>query len=238
MLAQAASAVSPPAAAQLQHQFIFVAAGDMLGPYKSNLRLDDPSFAKVVSIVKGADAAFANEEGSTFDLATFTGWASASRTNIVPPHSLATARAFKEMGFDLLSRANNHSTDWGIEGMLASDRALDAIGIVHAGTGRSLEAARAPAYFQSAKGRVALIASASTFPPDAPAGDPSRGAGPRPGLNPLRVQLVNLITPEKWPRCEGLPIRKRLPVSLANKTFPLANTPPIASLIDAGSPTT
>lgn len=211
ILPQAVSAESPPVnrpARQPPQQFIFVAAGDLLGPYQSDLRLDDPSFAKVVRIVREADAAFANEEGSTFDFATLKAGVHAAEPIALPPHSLATTRAFKEMGFNLFSRANNHSTDWGLEGMLATDRALDAIGIVHAGTGRSLEAARAPAYFQSTKGRVALIASASFFPDDSSAGDPGhgsiwppdvpdRGSGPRPGLNPLRVRKVTLVTPQE-----------------------------------------
>jgi len=178
-------------------EFTFVAVGDLLGPYQSNLRLDDPSFARVVSIIRGADAAFANEEGSTFDLATFAGWLDVD-SHFATLHSLATTRAFKEMGFDLFSRANNHARNWGAEGVLASDRALDAIGIIHAGTGSSLEAARAPAYFQSAKGRVALIASASTIiTPESAASDSGRGARPRPGVNPLRISNVTLVTPEE-----------------------------------------
>jgi hypothetical protein len=172
----------------------FAAAGDLLGPYRPTLQLDDPMFSKVVAIFHGADVGFANEEGSTFDMATFTGWLGAENGGGYPLHTLAVARAFKAMGISLISRANNHATDWGTAGMLASDAALDAIGIVHAGTGRSLEAARAAAYLESPAGRVALVASASTFPGMSPAGDPGRGAGPRPGLNPLHVQRVTLVT--------------------------------------------
>jgi poly-gamma-glutamate capsule biosynthesis protein CapA/YwtB (metallophosphatase superfamily) len=174
--------------------FTFVAGGDLLGPYHSNLKLDDPAFAKVVKIVKSADAAFANEEGNTFELTKFAGWYGGVNMYAVLPHSLATTRAFKEMGFDLLARANNHATDWDVGGLFASDRALDSIGIVHAGTGRSLKSARAPGYFESPKGRVALISSASTFTPESAASDPSRGAGPRPGINPLHIQKVSLVT--------------------------------------------
>jgi Putative enzyme of poly-gamma-glutamate biosynthesis (capsule formation) len=43
------------------------------------------------------------------------------------------ARDLKSIGFDIMSRANNHATDWGLEGMRQTNRALDEAGIVHAG---------------------------------------------------------------------------------------------------------
>ncbi len=38
----------------------------------------------------------------------------------------------KAMGFDILSHANNHGTDWGVAGLLETDRRLSAAGLAHA----------------------------------------------------------------------------------------------------------
>jgi poly-gamma-glutamate capsule biosynthesis protein CapA/YwtB (metallophosphatase superfamily) len=45
-------------------------------------------------------------------------------------------------GFDIMSRANNHATDWGLEGMRVTIDALNATGIVHAGVGENRATAR------------------------------------------------------------------------------------------------
>src|SRR3546814_21044224 len=69
----------------------------------------------------------------------------------------------KAMGLDLVSVANNHSTDFGPAGLRQSMRLLDAAGIAHAGGGRDLKEARAPGIFASPHGKIALVSAASTF---------------------------------------------------------------------------
>src|SRR5204862_8356318 len=92
-----------------------------------------PGFAPVGKIARDADAAFANFEGTAIDL---------TRTPAVPQAEFggvwiigtpAVAKDLKAIGFDMMSRANNHATDWGLEGMRQTSRALDEAGIVHAG---------------------------------------------------------------------------------------------------------
>ena len=61
------------------------------------------------------------------------------------------------MGFTLVSRANNHVLDWGVEGMRETTRHLDDAGIVHAGIGEDRGLAAAPSYLETPKGRIALI---------------------------------------------------------------------------------
>jgi poly-gamma-glutamate synthesis protein (capsule biosynthesis protein) len=106
------------------------------------------------------------------------------------------------MGFDLLSRANNHSTDWGIKGMEDTDRVLRRAGLVHAGTGKNLAAARAPAFLATPQGRIALVAMTSSFTSMEPAGAPIRGLAGRPGANVLRTTLYHVVTAKemKWLR--------------------------------------
>ena len=43
------------------------------------------------------------------------------------------ARNLKAAGFTVMSTANNHSNDWGAAGIRSTVRALDAVGILHAG---------------------------------------------------------------------------------------------------------
>jgi poly-gamma-glutamate capsule biosynthesis protein CapA/YwtB (metallophosphatase superfamily) len=156
-----------------------------------------PGFAPVGKIVHDADVAFGNFEGTAIDL---------SRTPAVPQAefggvwiigSPSVAGDLKGIGLDVMSRANNHATDWGLEGMRQTDRALDEAGIVHAGTGEHRAAARAARYFDTAKGRVALISIASTFTPLSQSAPPVGQAPGRPGVNALRTTRASLVTPEE-----------------------------------------
>ena len=69
------------------------------------------------------------------------------------------------MGFDLVSRANNHALDWGVEGMRETSHWLEGAGIAYAGVGENLGLAQAAGYFEGAKGRIGLVSMASTFRP-------------------------------------------------------------------------
>lgn len=102
----------------------------------------------------------ANVEGSAFDKATFSGYTGAENGGGYPLHSLPAVRAFRALGFNLLSCANTHASDYGIDGFLATRQTLIAIGFAVAGCGRSLDEARAPAFFDTPRGRVALAAAA------------------------------------------------------------------------------
>ncbi|MGI8554348.1 MAG: CapA family protein, partial [Dehalococcoidia bacterium] len=99
-------------------------------------------------------------------------------------------------GFNLLSRANNHATDYGVEGLLQTSALLDTAGLLYAGVGRNLALARAPAYLDTAAGRVALIAASSTFANAGRAGAQRPDLLGRPGLNPLRHRTVYQVDAE------------------------------------------
>lgn len=100
------------------------------------------------------------------------------------------------MGFDLYNRANNHTTDYGVEGMRMTNRLLDEMGLVHAGSGENLGWASRPGYLDTAKGRIALIGMASTFTPMSRAGRAGPTLPGRPGLNPLRLSSRREGSPE------------------------------------------
>ncbi len=159
-----------------------------LSPY------EEPGYLAMIEIVRGADAAFANLEVLFRDRgdgypATHSGgtWMSAEP---------ALAGELVWAGFDLVSRANNHTMDYGVGGLRATTRALDAVGLVHAGAGDNLARARAPAYLETALGRVALISVASTFSDEDRAGPQRADLRGRPGLSPLRYDATYVLTSE------------------------------------------
>ena len=81
--------------------------------------------------------------------------------------------------------------------MRETDRLLDDAGIVHAGTGAHRAAARAVRYLDTARGRIGLVAAASSFTPSSRAMPPLGEALGRPGINPLRTKRYILVTPDQ-----------------------------------------
>jgi poly-gamma-glutamate synthesis protein (capsule biosynthesis protein) len=190
-----------------------------------------------------AEMTFANAEGNMFDLAEFKGYAAAENGGGYPLHPLSTVRAFQSLGINLLSRANNHATDWRDAGIRASSTALDSLGLAHAGAGMSLHEARAPAILTTPKGKVALIAAASTFTGMSPAGNAFRGVGPRPGVNPLRFEAVTLVTRDEMPTLiaianrigwQGydLPGADAKEVRIADRLYGVAERPGMTDVVD------
>lgn len=185
------------AAGTVPDGFTFAAAGDMIGPYHA--LPNDADFAKVKALFQGADIGFANQEGSIFDLKTFRSYPAAENGGGYPLQPSSFARDLKGMGISLVSKANNHATDWGMEGLAATLGWLAAAGVTQAGAGEGLEAARAPAYLETVKGRVALVDTASTFPPMAVAGPSVTRDGVtsrnRVGISPLHVREIGRVSP-------------------------------------------
>ncbi len=92
----------------------------------------------------------------------------------------------KWLGINMVGCANNHSYDFGENGILTNIRHLDEHDMPHAGTGRHLAEATAPMYMDTPKGRVALISATSTTPPGGRAGEERRDVKGRPGANVIR----------------------------------------------------
>lgn len=90
------------------------------------------------------------------------------------------------LGFNIVSCANNHAGDFGQGGILTNIKNLDQAGLVHAGTGSNYAEATAPAYLETAKGRVALISATSSGEPGIRAGKQRRDMVGSPGVNFIR----------------------------------------------------
>ena len=186
------------AALQVANGFSFAAAGDLIGPNQTLEGVPDPGLAAVARHLRDADLGFANMEGSIFDLAGFTGWQAAENGGGFPIAPAVVARDLKSLGITLVSKANNHATDWGTEGLVATLESLRAAGVAQGGAGMTLAQARAPVYLATRKGVAALVDTASTFPPMSVACPPPNARyGPDahscPGISALHVREVRLL---------------------------------------------
>ena len=76
----------------------------------------------------------------------------------------ASAKAMALAGITLVSQANNHAVDFGLQGLADTERALDAAGVAHAGAGMTLARARAPAIVTAKGVKVGLLSYSLTFP--------------------------------------------------------------------------
>jgi poly-gamma-glutamate capsule biosynthesis protein CapA/YwtB (metallophosphatase superfamily) len=176
--------------------FTVGAVGDLiisrpLSQYSERL----PGFKSVLDILHAGDVLYGNLETTIFDARNFSGapysWDGDWTNSSVP----AVAKDLRAMGFGIVSRANNHSLDWGLEGMRETSRLLDEAGLAHAGIGEDRGLARAPQFLETPKARVALVSIASTFRPTTDA-LPREGAAPgRPGLSALHV-VRTVVVPE------------------------------------------
>jgi poly-gamma-glutamate capsule biosynthesis protein CapA/YwtB (metallophosphatase superfamily) len=140
------------------------AVGDiMLGgtaaPEMQKFGYDYP-FEQTKNILKQAQIVFGNLEGPLTDAGT----AEAAKQYVFrsPPDMVAPALA--RAGFNVVSLANNHTLDYGPEGLEDTRAALDKAGIRHAGAGRNDIEARQPVYMMADGVTVAFLAYSLTFP--------------------------------------------------------------------------
>lgn len=183
--------------------FTLAAVGDLiLEQPESNLA--DPRFQAALDFIRHADAGFGNFEGSAIDIRAFKGFPAAENGGAWLIDSPKVPADLLHMGIQLVSRANNHTTDWGIQGMEETDRRLSAAGVVFAGSGDDLGAARAPHYLNTPEGRVGIVSMASSFTPMSRAMD-SLGAAPgRPGVDALRTTAWTVLPQDLFDQARKL----------------------------------
>jgi poly-gamma-glutamate capsule biosynthesis protein CapA/YwtB (metallophosphatase superfamily) len=166
--------------------FTVALAGDTMLTRKLT-PFNEERFLALREILRAADAAFANLEGTVHTWDEGTPGITQGTFMTTEPRLLDD---LKWLGINMVSCANNHAFDYGEDGVLANIRHLNDAGIVHAGTGRNLAKARAPAYHDTPNGRVALIAATATFRPWNQAGEQRPDLRGRPGINPLGFQTT------------------------------------------------
>jgi poly-gamma-glutamate synthesis protein (capsule biosynthesis protein) len=179
-------------ATKITAPFTVATVGDVMVK-RAGAEMSDPMFQGAFQIIRDADVGFGNMEGNLSDIEHFDG----PLRGMMGDKSVAPA--LKKIGFDLMNRANNHIFDSDREGMYSTMAQLDAAGIVHAGTGKNLEDARAPAFLDTPKGRVALVAMHTPNQAGNPSGASyaSGNVGGRPGLNALNYTTYYHVTAEQ-----------------------------------------
>ncbi|HPA18225.1 MAG TPA: CapA family protein [Verrucomicrobiae bacterium] len=170
----------------MEREVRFAFAGDLLIS-QSFSDGTPPELLRLVELIRSADLAVGNLEMLFHDFEGFPAAASGGTHLRGEP---ALLEELKWAGFRSVSLANNHVGDYGTGGMLAHLANVEASGLMHAGLGRHLDMARAPAFMDSAAGRVALISCTATFPSGTDAGRKRADVHGRPGVNPLRLTTV------------------------------------------------
>jgi len=156
----------------------------------------EPEFLTLRDLLQGTDASFANLESM---VVRYGEGSPALRTGthmLTEPELLEDLKWF---GINIVSCANSHSLNFGEDGLLLQNRYLDNAGIVHAGTGENLRLASSPAYLETSKGRIALIAATSHLPsPDNRATHQSLDFQGKPGVNAQGFQVTFVVDPEAF----------------------------------------
>jgi poly-gamma-glutamate capsule biosynthesis protein CapA/YwtB (metallophosphatase superfamily) len=141
--------------------------------------------ARVADILKDASLGLTNLEENLLD-----------QKNVPPPGMTGSPRwpygtsveaeNLRRVGFTVISLANNHGTDYGIEGLKQTSNILDHEGLLHAGSGDDLLRAEAPVYVGTSPRRVAVIAVTTSAASESRATYAQGEILGRPGVNALR----------------------------------------------------
>ena len=143
---------------------------------RSDLRATKPAALPVIKALLNGDVVFTNLEAAVAEPGETI---QEGRGFLTPPEALD---ALTTMGFNLLALSGNHAFDLKETGVRNTLRETDRRTIIHAGTGNTIADASAPAFLQTPKGTIALVASASGL-----IGSGARATAERPGVNELRV---------------------------------------------------
>jgi len=192
VLATSAAGVQAPAAqaAPSPRPMTMAITGDSIIVQKLSVHTE-PEFLKLVDLVRGADAAFTNLEMLFHDYEPYPQTQSGGTYMRADP---SLAKELVWAGFDMVARANNHTNDYGVEGVQLTTKYVADVGLVQAGVGDSLREAREARFLETDKGRVALVSVSSTFPDPSRAGESWGDTKARPGLAPLRFKTTYVVT--------------------------------------------
>lgn len=177
------------------------AAGSAM--FQTRLRTStDPGLHGLFDVLRDADVGLLNLEAPIRDQRSY------------PVKSVYTSYVTSEPwvaeelawgGTNMVSLANNHMSDWSPESIATNQLELDRAGIIWAGAGRTLSAARAPGYLDTPRGRVGLIAVDSSYEYGQyyqvqMASDPHGAVPGRPGTNGMRWDTTYMLDTDRFDR--------------------------------------
>jgi len=188
----------------------------------------EPEFLELIELIRSADVSFTNLE------MLFHDYEPSPASQSGGTYMRAEPKLAKELvwaGFDMVSMANNHTGDYGAEGMRLTRGHAEAAGLVTAGAGEDLYEAREARFLETHDGRVALISASSTFGDASRAGAPRGGVRGRPGLSPLRFTSTRIVSPAHLEEMRGVLSRMGQRVSGAGQPLSVFGT-----RLEAGEP--
>jgi poly-gamma-glutamate synthesis protein (capsule biosynthesis protein) len=157
----------------MRKQFILAAVGDLapsrnLTDCKSNVNHIWNYFRKTDFVVANLENPLTNSVVKTDKAATIKG-------------DPAIAPSLSEVGIDLVTVANNHAMDFGVEGLAETIKVVNESDVLTVGGGMDLESASRPEYVEIEGLRIAVFGFTSSVPT-------GYAAGPnRPGVAPIRA---------------------------------------------------
>ena len=167
----------------------FIACGDSLFSSRNLRNRLDP---QLVELLLSADGVFTNAEFCTPNPETPPAAGRGYMTSVRP----SLLDEFASLNIRMLSFVNNHTGDYGWQGVLDTMKAAEDRNLIPCGLGRSLREARLPKFLDTTAGRVSVVATSSTRSEVFAASDAGAGVAARPGSNPLRWYR-SYVLPEK-----------------------------------------
>lgn len=174
--------------------FTMALTGDCIITRKLSV-YQEAEFLEMIALIRSADVAFTNLEMLFHDYESYPMHQSGGTYMRAEP---SLAKELSWAGFDMVSRANNHTGDYGVPAMRLTTKYVGEAGLIQAGVGESLPEAREAKFLETAKGRVSLVSCASSFPDHSRAGKTRGDIPARPGLNPIRYSTTVVVTKEHF----------------------------------------
>lgn len=193
-----------------------LASGDAILTHAITAENDD-DFQDLVKIIRETEVSITNVE------MTYPGrdrHPSTTMQGIPMAADPALLPEFGVLGFNLFAMGNNHATDYGTDGLVATMEAMEANGYTYAGVGRTLVEARSPAYLEAPQARVALISAGSSNARLAVAADIGIGDGGRAGIAPLRIQKTHYVNKERFADLQAIMQETGVDIASAGTTAP------------------
>jgi len=162
------------------------------------LLASDARFASAIDRLRAADVAVGNLEFAAADPDDPDAWVWSVPNDWSIASDPRAVADLRDLGLEVVGRANNHAMDRGPSGLRTTSLLLDDAGIDHAGAGEDFARASAPRYHETPRGRLGIVSvTTSPSPPDvAGALDAFAGLAPRPGIHALAVEPVVTVPSE------------------------------------------
>ncbi len=200
----------------LDGDFTIAAVGDVVA-VRPTANLEVPEVQGAYSILREADVAFGNLEQNIADPLKVLSENDAHIFQALARPEIADD--LRSIGFDLMNFANNHTTHFGLVGLLETMSHMKRVGIVTASWGLRLSQAQRASFLDTPKGRIGFMGiTTNSFRDARHAGEDSPGYA---GANAIHPQRTVTISQEAL---DAIRTAKRLSPQLFPGLYPITST--------------